>query len=46
MKFILILKKISDDKINFKNLKNNFEKIILLMMPVTPHLANECLKKI
>ena len=38
-------KKISDDKINFKNLKNNFEKIILLMMPVTPHLANECLKK-
>ena len=38
-------KKISDDKINFKNLKNNFEKIILLMMPVTPHLANECLEK-
>ena len=27
------------------NSKSNFEKVILLMMPVTPHLANECLEK-
>mgnify|MGYP005989608413 CR=1 FL=1 len=28
---------------NFKNLKNNFEKILIIMMPVMPHLTNECL---
>ncbi len=31
---------------NKKNLKENFEKILLVMMPVIPHLANECLKRI
>ncbi len=31
---------------NKKNLKENFEKILLVMMPVIPHLTNECLKKI
>ena len=31
---------------NKKNLKENFEKILLIMMPVIPHLANECLKRI
>ncbi len=31
---------------NKKNLKENFEKILLVIMPVMPHLANECLKKI
>ena len=38
-------KKIVDGKINFKNLKNNFEKILILMMPVMPHLACECLER-
>ncbi len=38
-------KKIIEKKSNFKNLKNNFEKILLIMMPVIPHLANECLEK-
>ncbi len=38
-------KKVVEDKKNFENLKSNFEKVILLMMPVTPHLANECLEK-
>ena len=39
-------KKLIENKKNFKNLKKNFEKIILVMMPVTPHLANECLEKL
>ena len=39
-------KKIIEKGINFKNLKNNFQKMILVMIPVTPHLANECLEKL
>ena len=39
-------KKIVDDKKNYKNLKNNFEKILITMMPVIPHITNECLEKL
>ena len=39
-------KKLSDTKNNYKNLKKNYEKILLVMMPVVPHISNECLKKI
>ena len=39
-------KKIVDNKNDFKNLKNNFKKIVLIMMPVVPHLSNECLEKL
>jgi leucyl-tRNA synthetase len=39
-------KKITENKNNFKNLKNSFKKIILIMMPVIPHLANECLEQL
>ena len=39
-------KKISENKINSKNLKNCFEKIMLIMLPVVPHLANECLENL
>ncbi len=35
--------KIVNAEKNFKNLKNNFEKILIIMMPVMPHLTNECL---
>ncbi len=38
-------KKIVDDKKNSENLKKNFEKILILMMPVMPHLACECLER-
>ena len=38
-------KKIAEKKINFKNLKNSFEKMILIMIPVIPHFANEYLDK-
>ena len=31
---------------NKKNLKENFEKILILMMPLIPHLTSECLSKI
>ncbi|MDB3888532.1 leucine--tRNA ligase [Candidatus Pelagibacter sp.] len=39
-------KKLIDDGKNYKNLKNNFEKIILVMTPVIPHIAYECLNKL
>jgi len=39
-------KKIIENKNDYKNLKNNFKKIVLIMMPVVPHLANECLEKL
>ena len=39
-------KKIAEINKNFKNLKNNFEKILLIMMPVIPHIVNECLYKL
>ena len=38
--------KIVNTKKNYENLKDNFEKILIIMMPVIPHLANECLTKI
>ena len=39
------LKKVIEKNDNFENLKNNYEKMILTMLPVIPHIANECLKK-
>ena len=36
-------KKVLDEKKNYINLKNSFEKILTIMMPVTPHLVSECL---
>ena len=39
-------KKILDNNKNYKNLKNNFEKILILLIPVLPHLSNECLEKL
>ncbi len=38
-------RKTSEKKINYKNLKKNFEKILVLISPVIPHLAIECLEK-
>ena len=35
--------KILETKKNSKNLKENFEKILIIMMPVIPHLASESL---
>ena len=39
-------KKITETNKNFENLKNNFEKILLIMLPVLPHIANECLERL
>jgi len=39
-------KKTAEINKNFKNLKNNFEKILLIMLPVIPHLINECLNRL
>tara|TARA_B100001093_G_scaffold5424_1_gene5470 strand:+ start:1661 stop:4210 length:2550 start_codon:yes stop_codon:yes gene_type:complete len=38
--------KVSDLKENFKNLRDNFEKILIVMSPVMPHISNECLNKL
>ena len=35
-----------NDKTSNKTLKNGWEKITMLIMPLTPHLAHECCKKI
>ena len=39
-------KKIIEKNNNYQNLKENFKKILLVMMPVVPHLANECYEKL
>ena len=39
-------KKFTENGKNYKNLKYSFQKIILTMIPVVPHLANECLEKL
>ena len=38
--------KMIEEKIFFKNLTNNYIKILTIMLPITPHLANECLNEI
>ena len=38
-------RQISEENKNYQNLKENFEKILILMSPVVPHLANESLEK-
>ncbi len=38
--------KILEDKKNFSNLKENFQKILIIMSPVIPHLTSEILSKI
>jgi len=35
-----------DNKTSNKTMKNEWEKIIMLLMPLTPHLAHECCEKI
>jgi leucyl-tRNA synthetase len=37
---------IADNEVNFKNLKSNYGKILVLLMPVLPHFANECIEMI
>ena len=39
-------KKIVEKNNNFANLKDNFQKLLLIMLPVIPHLASECLEKL
>ncbi|MDC0469627.1 leucine--tRNA ligase [Candidatus Pelagibacter sp.] len=39
-------REIIENKKNYPNLKKNFEKIIICMMPVIPHFASECLEKL
>ena len=40
------LNKILETNTNYSNLKENYKKILIVMLPVVPHLANECLEKI
>ena len=37
--------KISDKEKNYKNLKENFKKILIVMNPVLPHITNEIMSK-
>ena len=38
--------KLSESKLNYSNLKSNYRKILVVMMPVIPHIINECLENI
>jgi len=38
-------KKIAENNKNFKNLKDNFEKILISISPIIPHITSECLEK-
>ena len=40
-----LIKKINE-KNYYKNLISNYEKILIIMMPIIPHLASECLSEI
>jgi len=42
----LIYQHIVDGKTSNKTLKNEWEKILMLLMPLIPHLAHECCEKI
>ena len=39
-------RKIAEEKKNYKNLKENFKNILIIMSPVIPHFANQCLVKL
>ena len=39
-------RKVSEENKNYKNLKENFKKILVIMLPIVPHLASEYLSKI
>jgi leucyl-tRNA synthetase len=39
-------KHVLENKTSNKTLKSEWEKITMLLMPITPHLANECCEKI
>ena len=39
-------KDITNENKNFKNLRKNFEKILITLIPVAPHIAQECLEKL
>ena len=38
--------KLADNKLNYSNLRENYKKILIVMMPVIPHIINECLNNI
>ena len=37
--------KVSENRKNYQNLKENYNKILIVVSPVLPHLANECLNQ-
>jgi leucyl-tRNA synthetase len=38
-------KKVAENNNNFINLKDNFEKILISISPIIPHMTSECLEK-
>ena len=40
------LNKLTEKKLNYKNLIDNYKNILKIMIPITPHLALECLSEI
>ena len=42
----ILTKHVINNKTSNKTLRNEWEKIIMLLIPITPHLAHECCEKI
>ena len=46
MKFTHFIKKFQMKNKNYKNLQQNFIKVLISMMPVLPHMTSEALEKL
>ena len=40
------LNKLLNEESNFDNLRENYKKILIVFMPIAPHIASECLKNL
>ena len=44
--FYSFFNKVSENELHFSNLRENYKKILIVMMPVIPHIINECLESL
>ena len=44
--FYSFFNKVIENELNFSNLRENYKKILIVMMPVIPHIISECLESI
>ena len=44
--FYSFFNKVIENELHFSNLRENYKKILIVMMPVIPHIINECLESL